>query len=105
MDAINSVLSIDFQKIFIFVIIYLLVLWFLICFWVYNDAKKRYKATHLALIFFLLTLVLNFPALIFYLIIRPENDDEHVFYMHSDEEASSNLGGVNVPIVNFIGED
>ena len=54
--------------------------------------------------FFLLALILNFPTLIFYLIVRPEAEDEHVFYMHSDEEAS-NLGGVNVPIVNFIGED
>ncbi|MEO6728460.1 MAG: hypothetical protein ABIM99_00910 [Candidatus Dojkabacteria bacterium] len=104
MDAINSVLSIDFAKIFIFVAIYLLVLWLLICVWVYNDAMKRFKAMHLAIIFFMLCLVLNFPALIFYLIIRPESEEEHVFYMHSDEEAS-NLGGVNVPIVNFIGED
>jgi len=104
MDAITSLLQIDFSKIFIFVAIYILVLWVLICVWVYNDAKKRYKTMHLALIFFLLALILNFPALIFYLIVRPEAEDEHVFYMHSDEEAS-NLGGVNVPIVNFIGED
>ncbi len=104
MDALNSILSIDFQKILIFVVIYLLVLWILICVWVYNDAKKRFKTMQLALIFFLLVLFLNFPALIFYLIVRPEAEDEHVFYMHSDEETSS-LGGVNVPIVNFIGED
>ncbi len=104
MDALNSVLSIDFQKIFVFVALYLVVLWVLICLWVYQDAKRRFKAMHIALIFFLLVLVLNFPALIFYLIVRPETEDEHIFYMHEGEGAAD-LGGVNVPIVNFIGED
>ncbi|MEP7103495.1 MAG: hypothetical protein ABI721_02170 [Candidatus Dojkabacteria bacterium] len=104
MDILNTVLAIDFQKILLFVGLYLATLWVLICLWVYMDARKRYKSKQLGIIFFLLVFILNFPALLFYIIIRPEVEDEHVFFMHS-EDSTQDLGGVNVPIVNFIGED
>lgn len=80
---------------------YVVLLWFLFSFWVYVDAKKRYKKTALAIVLFLVVFIFNFPALVFYLITRPENEDDFVIF------PADNLSnrGVNIPIVNFIGKD
>lgn len=93
----------NFSKILFFLIAYIVVLWFVFCIWVLFDARKRYKKFFLPILFFIIVLIFNFPALVFYLIVRPEIDEENVFYLHGGSEEIS--GGVNVPIVNFIGED
>jgi len=62
-----------------------------------TDAWKRYKNKNLAIAFFLLTFFLNFPILVFYFIVRPESKFED----YDEWEA----GGVNVPVVNFVGKD
>lgn len=90
----------DFPTILTIVLVYLGLLWFMFSFWVYVDAKKRYNNTVIAIIFFLVVLIFNFPSLVFYLIVRPDNDD-YLFY-HED---NSSRAGVNVPVVNFIGQD
>jgi len=92
----------DYSKIVIGIIVYLLSLWVLFCFWVFLDSLKRFKNFFISIIFFFLVLIINIPALVFYLIIRPEKDDENVLYLHNE---SLGEGGVNVPIVNFIGKD
>jgi len=92
----------DYTKVVTFVLIYLASLWILFCFWVFMDSQKRFKNFIISVIFFLLVLILNIPALIFYLIIRPEKDDENVFYLHHE---GMEEGGVNVPIVNFVGKN
>lgn len=76
---------------------YLLLLWLVISLWVGVDAWRRFNNKFLAIGFFLLTLVLNFPILIFYFVVRPDHKYEEV-----DEWESQ---GVSVPIVNFIGKD
>lgn len=100
-QIVSSILNplIDYQTIFVVIIIYLAALWLMFSWWVYVDAYKRFnhsvpKAFALALVVF----VLNFPALIFYLIIRPEDD-----FMHIDQHGV--YGGVQIPVVNFTGED
>lgn len=104
MDVLQSLFSIDFQGILTFVLIYLGIIWVLVSVWVFSDAKKRYDSMLLTIALFLVVLVFNFPALIFYLIIRPEHEDEHVFYFHGNNEMQE-YPGVNVPIVNFVGKD
>jgi hypothetical protein len=73
---------------------YLLILWFLIPVWVYMDAKKKFN-DRLALVFFILTLPLNIPGLIFYIIIRPDEEN-------SDSNDETVIG---IPIVNFLSAD
>ena len=104
MDFLVNILetNINYSSILVIIFIYILLLWLMFSLWVGVDAKKRYKNTAIALGFSLLVLVLNIPALIFYLIIRPENDEDNVLYLHSDDNTTS---GVNVPIINFKGED
>ena len=101
MDVLNS--GINFQSLLVIVIIYIIVLWLMFCVWVFLDARKRYQNTIVALIFFILVLILNFPILVFYLIIRPEKQDDNVFYIHDPEGHSE--GGVNIPLVNFMGNE
>lgn len=91
----------DFPMILTVVFVYLALLWFMFSFWVYVDAKKRYNSTIIAIIFFFAVLIFNFPSLVFYLIVRPDNDD---FIFYNGEEGNSR-SGVNVPIVNFVGQD
>ncbi len=88
--------EIPFQTIGIGLLIYLFALWFVISIWVYFDALKRYDSQVTAFLFALLVLLLNFPMLIFYFAIRPDI----TFEDFDDWEA----GGVNVPIVNFMGK-
>ncbi|MBN1331589.1 hypothetical protein JW978_01750 [Candidatus Dojkabacteria bacterium] len=76
---------------------YLATLWLVISVWVGVDAWKRYQNKNFAIMFFLLTFFLNFPILVFYFIIRPENKA-------SDYEEWE-TGGVNVPVVNFLGKE
>lgn len=91
----------DFPTILMGVIVYVALLWFLFSFWVFIDAKKRYKNTKLGVVFFLVVLIFNFPALVFYLLVRPEDEGEFVVlpadHLHNK--------GINVPVVNFIGKD
>jgi len=91
----------DLTVLLIGVAVYLGLLWALFSFWVFIDAKKRYQKTNIAIVFFVVVLVFNFPALVFYLITRPEDDNDYVIFPseHLDNR------GVNVPIINFVGKD
>lgn len=81
--------------------LYILILWLMFSFWVYVDARKRYKKTSIGIVFFFVVFIFNFPALIFYLVTRPEDENDFLFF------PSDNLSnrGVNVPVVNFVGQD
>lgn len=101
-DLIAKLISGDgITTVLIIVIAYLVSLWFMFSFWVYLDAKKRYKRQLPALILFAAVFIFNFPALVFYLVTRPENEDDFVIL------PADNLDnrGVNIPIVNFVGAD
>jgi hypothetical protein len=75
---------------------YILLLWIVVSSWVARDSYKRYgESSMMAAVWFFVVFFLNFPALMFYLVIRP---DEHY---HNDYFG----GGVNVPIANFTGKD
>lgn len=90
--------TLDYATVGKLFIIYILALWAMFSFWVFVDAKKRYQSTKIGILFFILVFVLNFPALIFYIIIRPENEEDigHYGMLH---------GGLDIPIANFIGKE
>lgn len=81
--------------------IYILILWLMFSFWVFVDARKRYKKTSIGIIFFFVVFIFNFPALIFYIVTRPEDENDFLFF-HPDNLSNK---GVNIPIVNFVGKD
>lgn len=108
-DFLVSILeaNINFQTVGAFILLYFFAIWLLLCFWVFVDAKRRYDRKLHGLIFFFIVLIFNFPGLIFYLIIRPEKNDDQFIYLQNNELVSddSDKKGVEVPIINFIGED
>ncbi len=104
LDFIGQILDAkdDFSKFILFLLIYLALLWLMFSLWVFVDAQKRYRKPLIAILMFFMVLILNFPMLIFYLIIRPEKEDENVMYLQTGE---SEFSGVDVPVVNFTGEN
>jgi len=86
--------ALDYATLGKVVLIYLVALWAIFSFWVYVDAKRRFDNVLYAIIFFLLVFIFNFPALIFYIIIRPEALED----LHHHEFAH---GGLYIPVANF----
>lgn len=89
--------NIDYSTVLAMFCSYLLVLWFVISLWVGVDSWRRYGSKKLAIMLGFLTFFLNFPMVIFYFIIRPEDK------LESYEDWD--MGGVNVPVVNFVGKE
>lgn len=88
--------SINFDALFTVCFTYFFVLWLIISLWVGIDSWKRFNNRIVGLAFFLMTLILNFPILIFYFIVRPE--------FKYEEYEEWDAGGVSVPVVNFVGK-
>lgn len=87
----------DFNFVLSGLVIYLALLWLAFCAWVFIDAKRRYGTLYKAILISLAVFILNFPALIFYLVVRPEDE--------SAIAGNSSLSGVEVPVVKFVDED
>ncbi len=88
--------GIDYSVVTKIVVVYLVLLWVFVSVWVFNDAKSRFNNLLVAAILALLNLVLSFPLLLIYLLIRPS---------HRDEWDDSPEGGINIPVANFTGKD
>lgn len=89
--------EIPFQTVFAIILLYIILLWLVISIWVFIDARKRYDNDMTPVLFGFLVFFLNFPMLIFYFAVRPE--------IRFDDFDDWEAGGVNVPIVNFMGKD
>lgn len=85
--------GIDYAVVSKIVVIYLVLLWFFVSLWVFNDAKYRFNNILLAVALGILNLFLSFPFLLIYLLIRPSHREDW------DEYGED--GGINIPIVNF----
>jgi hypothetical protein len=88
-------------------ILYVLVFWLIVSSWLFFDAKKRYQSWKKALLILILNIIFGIPFLIFYLLVRPFDGEEELIIHEksSGSESKGNNGGVNVPVVNFIGKD
>lgn len=104
-DFISSILdsSIDFNQVGVIFLLWVTALWMVFCVWVHLDAKKRYKSKVWAFFWSIAVFLLNFPALVLYFIVRPENEENHIIYFAN--EGSQPNGGINVPLINFTGQD
>lgn len=86
--------GVNFNSLTQIILIYLAILWGMISLWVFFDSRKRFDNIFLPIGFFLATLLLNFPVLVLYIIVRPEHNEI--------SEASTNL---SIPVVDFVRED
>jgi len=68
----------DWDSIFKALGIFLLLFWLCICIWVYFDVRTRYKRRITAILVTLFVLIFNIPALIIYVVLRPEHTKEEI---------------------------
>lgn len=88
--------GVDYSIVTKIVVVYLVLLWVFVSVWVFNDAKYRFNNLLVAGILGFLNLLLSFPFLLIYLLIRPS---------HRDEWDDTSDGGINIPVANFTGKD
>lgn len=68
----------DWDSIFKALGIFLILFWICICIWVYFDVRTRYKRKLTAILVTLFVLIFNIPALIIYVVLRPEHTKEEI---------------------------
>lgn len=73
----------DWDSIFKALGIFLLLFWICICIWVYFDVRTRYKRRITAILVTLFVLIFNIPALIIYVVLRPEHTKEEIKLIQS----------------------
>ncbi len=97
LDFLNFNKNIDYAILLPLAVIYVFVFWAIVSGWVFIDATKRTKSKTKGILIGVGNIIFGVPFLILYLLIRPSDFD-------LDFESESN-GGVNVPVVNFVGKD
>lgn len=88
LSSIENLQNIDFGVFFMCIVAYIVLMWVIATFWVYFDARRRYKNIWIVILIALLVAPFNFPALILYIMLRPEytRDD-----LANIEESIANL--------------
>lgn len=80
LDLLNANETINYSIILSFIAAYIIFMWFIVSIWLFTDAKKRYQSSIQPLLFAFFILFFGPPALIFYIMIRPEHTlDEDYF--------------------------
>jgi hypothetical protein len=74
--------SINYSLIISVIVSYFFFIWFVVCIWIFFDARKRYESTITPALFCVFTLTFGIPALIFYIMVRPEHTLEEDYYMN-----------------------
>lgn len=100
--SITSDGALDFNGLLLVVLGYLGALWLAFALWVFVDAKRRYQNILIAIGITVAVFILNFPALILYLIVRPEDEWHH--HASAPEYSGREYlhGGVEVPVIKFV---
>ena len=88
--------NVDYTFLIPLAILYILIFWLIVSIWVYIDSKRRIKRKRYRVLIFLLNLFFGLPFMLLYLLARPYDSEEV-------DEISG--GGVNVPIINFVGKE
>ncbi len=107
LDLITQLLDaeVDYIGLLTGVFLYIAVMWLMFCGWVFIDARKKFKSVLVATLFTLFVLPLNIPGFILYLIVRPEHEEWSDIAVLDNEGHQHHLGGVQVPIVHFTGDE
>jgi len=97
LDSFDFLKNIQFEYVAIIVAGYIFAIWLMVTAWAARDASRRYSGRFTAALWAIAILVLGFPALMFYFVIRPEVGEE--------QETGYASGGLQVPLINFIGKN
>jgi len=100
--------DVDFTVLIPLLLIYFAIFWLIVSVWVFMDSKSRLKSKKKALALSILNFIFGIPFLLLYILARPFDDSELSLDLKDDDTEHSNnasYGGVNVPVVNFMGKD
>ncbi|MBN2015714.1 hypothetical protein JW766_02685 [Candidatus Dojkabacteria bacterium] len=82
LDLVQANESVNYAFILAVVASYVFLIWFVICIWVFFDARKRFRSVITSILLSVFSLLFGPPALIFYIMIRPEHTLEEEYYMN-----------------------
>lgn len=82
LNLVNVNENVDYSLIIAVIISYFLFIWFIICIWVFFDGQRRFKSIITSILFSLFSLLFGPPALIFYIMVRPEHTAEEDYYIN-----------------------
>jgi len=82
LDLLNANESVNYSLILSFIAAYIIFLWFIVSVWSFFDAKKRYQSILQPIFFTIFVLLFGPPALIFYIMIRPEHTLDEDYYVN-----------------------
>ena len=88
--------NVNYSFVIPLIIGYIIVFWVIVSVWLYHDAKKRFKGRKMPALIALANFIFQVPFLLLYLLFRPADEEYSELYSQ---------GGVNVPIVNFLGKN
>ena len=75
-DFVQANEQVQYDYVWLVVMGYFLIFWLIVTIWAASDAKKRYQhRKYLPYAWSLIILAMNLPALLFYLMVRPQNSD------------------------------
>jgi len=100
LDLIQVNEKIDYAMLVSIIITYLFIIWFVVSIWVFADARKRYSSIITPFLFTIFIIFFGPPALIFYILIRPEHTLEEDYYM-----SMAMSGGKESRPIQFNGDD
>lgn len=81
-NFINGIQSLNFDTVLLFFIGYIGFMWLVASFWVYLDARKRYAKWWVVALISIFVFVCNLPALILYVMMRPEYTKDEINMLH-----------------------
>lgn len=100
--------GVDFTVLIPIIFLYLAIFWLIVSVWVFMDSKSRLKSKKKGIALAILNFIFGIPFLLLYILARPFDDSEILLDLKDDEaEHAKNAayGGLNVPVVNFMGKD
>ncbi len=82
LDLLNANETVNYSLILSFVAAYIIFMWFIVSIWLLTDARKRYKSGIQPILYAIFVLFFGPPALIFYIMIRPEHTLDEDYYIN-----------------------
>ncbi len=100
LDLVKLNEKMDYTILIPLAIIYVLVFWLIVSGWVGYDANKRFNSRWKAYGFAILNLFFGLPFTILYMLTKPIEEINE-----NDYEEEQDKGGINIPVINFVGKD
>ncbi len=79
-ELLNNILDMNFSPIITAVLVYYIIVWILVLAWVWTDISARTENWFLRILCMVIVSVLSFPGLIIYILIRPKDTVEEIFW-------------------------